>query len=466
MKKPMRMVALSVSLVALSACASLSTDADIQQAAQASLPSLPDQWLVDGATPGEVQIGWIDRIVDPLLSELVREAQINNRDIQAAAANVEASRALARQARSALFPSVDANFNADRTGRFKGPIPDVSQYTLTLQAQWEADLWGRVRSGSQAAYASTQAVEADFRFAQYALAQAVAASYFACLEAQLQIGVAEETVAALAEIDRIVRVRYREGFASSQDTAIAASDLASASDSLENARGGARLARRSLEVLLGRYPGDQIELKTGLPITPDTPAAGIPSNLLERRPDIIAAERRVAAAFASLDQSKAARLPLVTLTGNLGGASNDLTDILNGPNLIWSIIGNVLQPIFDGGLRDAAVDEADANQRVAISSYASAALNALQEVENGLDQTQVLRKRQQILQDAADKSTTAYRLTELQYKEGETDLIDVLNIQQRLFAAQRDLVSVKRQRIDQWMALNLALGGDWQPTEE
>ena len=440
----------------LAACAALSTDADVRRATEQSLPALPDQWLVEGARPGEVQIGWIDQIGDPVLSDLVREAQLNNRNIQAAAANVEASWALVRQARAALFPAVNGTFNANRTGRFEGPVPDVSQFNLTAQAQWEADLWGRVQAGRNAAYASAQAVEADFRFSQYALASAVASAYFTAIEAQLQIGVAERTVAALAEIDRIVRVRYREGFASAQDTAITASDLATAIDSLENARGAARTANRALEFLLGRYPGNQLELASNLPATPAVPPAGIPSDLLERRPDVVAAERQVAAAFANLDQAKAARLPIVTLTGSLGGASNELGNILNGPNLVWSIIGNILQPIFDGGLRGAQVDQADADQRAAIAAYASTALNALNEAETNLDQAIVLRRRQNALDNAARASNRAFQLTQLQYKEGETDLIDVLNVQQRVFNTERALVTIRRARIEQWVALNLA----------
>lgn len=446
----------------LAACASLSTDTDVRQATEQSLPELPDAWQVDGAEPGEVQIGWIDRIGDPVLSDLVREAQLNNRNIQAAAANVESSWALVRQARAALFPAINGSFNATRTGRFEGPIPDVSQFDLNAQAQWEADIWGRVRAGRNAAYASAQAVEADFLFAQYSLASAVASAYFTAIETQLQIGVAERTVTALAEIDRIVRVRYREGFASAQDTAITASDLATAIDSLENARGAARSTNRALELLLGRYPADQLSTASDFPVTPASPPAGIPSGLLERRPDVIAAERRVAAAFANLDQAKAARLPIVSLTGNIGGSSSDLGDILDGPNLIWSIIGGVLQPIFDGGLRGAQVDQADADQRAAIAAYADTALSALNEAETNLDQAIVLKRRENALDNAARASARAYRLSQLQYKEGETDLIDVLNIQQRLFNAERGLVTIRRARVEQWVALNLALGGGWK----
>lgn len=447
--------------LALAGCASLSTNEDVREATAQSLPPLPEIWAVGGAMPGEVRIGWIAAIGDPVLSELVLEAQANNRDIRAAAANLEAARALVRQARAPLLPQINGSFSADRTD---SPVPFQVQdtvYTLTAQAQWEADLWGRVRAGRNAAYASAQAVEADFRFAQYALAQGVASAYFASIEAQQQVELAQRTLDALAEIDRIVRVRYREGFASRQDTATAGSDFEVARDNLEQAQVAERTAQRALEVLLGRYPADAIALRDTLPETPPAPPAGLPAQLLERRPDVIAAERRVAAAFANLDQRKAAQLPLISLTASGGGTSTDLASILDGPSLLWSVVGSVLQPIFDGGLRGAQVDEADANRRAAIESYAATALAAFQDVENNLDLVQVLARRELILENAAEESSTAYALAQLQYAEGEIALIDVLNIQQRLFAAERNLVAIRRARIDQWVTLNLALGGAW-----
>ncbi len=459
--KHLRVTALVAALASLPACATLSNDEDVAAATAESLPKLPETWVVDGAQPGAVRVGWIDAIGDPVLSQLVLEAQANNPDIRAVAATVDAARAITRQARSGLLPQVNAVGNVDQTDSPQPFAVTDPVYTVTAQAAWEADLWGRVRAGSNAAYASAQAVEADLRFASYALAQAVASAYFASIEAQEQVSVARRTVDALAEIDRIVRVRYREGFASRQDTAIAGSDLESARDSLAQAQGGARTARRALEVLLGRYPSDAILLRQELPETPPPPPAGLPSELLERRPDVIAAERRVAAAFAGLDQAKAAQLPQITLTASGGGTSTDLFDILNGPSLLWSIAGNILQPIFDGGLRGAQVDEADANRRAAIANYASTALSALRDAEDNLDQVQVLAQREHILENAAEQSGTAYALTQLQYSEGEVDLIDVLNIQQRLFAAERNLVTIRRVRIEQWVALNLALGGAW-----
>ena len=460
----------SVSLaLTLTGCASLTPNEEILTATRASLPQLPAQWQVDRALPGDIRIGWIDALGDPALSAFVREAQIANRDIQAAAANVEASYALVRQAQSELVPAINLSTTGGQSEVFDEPASGQTpseafftpDYDVSLQASWEADLWGRIRAGRNAAYASAQAVEADFRFAQYSLAASVASAYFSVIEADRQIDVAQRNYAAYAEIDRITRFRAREGYANQQDVRTAASDLADVLEDLENARGARRLAIRALEVLLGRYPGAELDGAFVFPDTPPPPPAGIPSELLERRPDVIAAERNVAAAFADLDQAKAARLPILSLTASVGGTSNEASDIFDGRNLFWSVIGNVLQPIFDGDLRGARVDEADANKRVAIASYASTALAALREVEDDLDQIEVLRLREMAAMAARDEAVEAVKLGELRYKEGETDLIDLLSIQQRQFSTERNYVSIQRERIDQWVSLNLALGGSW-----
>jgi len=456
-----QMFVLGVTMLALAGCATFSTDEDVTQATAQSLPELPQKWVVDGAQPGQVRIGWIEAVGDPLLSKMVLEAQANNPDIRAAQANLEASRALVKQARAALFPQINANFGLEQVDtpnpfEINDPI-----FALTAQAAWEVDVFGRLRSGRNAALQSAQAVEADLRFAQYSLAAGVASAYFISVEANEQVTVARNTVGALEEIDRIVRVRYREGFASRQDTATTGAQYQAARDNLAQAQVGARVARRALEVLLGRYPANNVELAETLPEAPPPPPAGLPAQLLERRPDVIAAERRVAAAFANLDQTKAAQLPRIALTGAGGGTSTDLLNIFNGPSLLYQVAGSVLQPIFDAGLRGAQEEEADATRRAAIALYASTALAALQDVENNLDAVTVFAQREGILETAAEEAGTAYALAQLQYAEGAIDLIDVLSFQQRLFAAERNLVAVRRQRIEQWVALNLALGGSW-----
>jgi NodT family efflux transporter outer membrane factor (OMF) lipoprotein len=409
---------------------------------------------------GPVEAGWLTKLDDPVLMDLVVEAQLNNRNLQAAAANVERSWALAGQAGAALSPVVSLNSSGGRNGALEGG--SLEAYSVGLQASWEADIWGRIRAGNQAAAMSAQAAEADYVYSQYSLAAAVARAYFLAIEAGLQVGVAQNNLETLGETDRIVGVQKEFGLATSQDVALSKSDLARTRASLTAAQGAQRDALRALEVLLGRYPAAELELRTALPDVPPQPSPGIPSSLLERRPDIVAAERNVAAAFNSLDQAKAARMPTVNLTGSLGGSSADLSNLLNPTNVAWQAATSLVAPLIDGGLREAQVRQASAEQQQAIAAYGQAALDAFQEVESGLDQNVVLRERSQSLRIAADEANKALRIAQLRYNEGETDLLDVLTIQQRVFSSDADLVSIERARLDEWVGLNLALGGDWE----
>ncbi|NRA29549.1 MAG: TolC family protein [Parvularculaceae bacterium] len=426
-----------------------------------SLPKGPDAWAMAQESVGDVQVGWIAAFNDPVLTKLVDEAQANNRDLQAAAANVDRSRAIARQAGAALSPQVSLVAGGSETANVESG-QSLNNYNAGVQVAWEADLWGRVRSGRNAAAAGAEAAEADYRFAQYSVAAGVARAYFVTIEAGLQEKIAQDTVTALEETVRIVNVQYENGLASSQDLALVRSDLATANDVLSTTSGAKRDATRALEVLLGRYPGAELGLRTSLPEAPVEPAAGVPSEVLERRPDLIAAERNVAAAFNNTKAAKAARLPSLSLTSTLGGASNSLSDVLDPTNVAWTAAGNLLAPLIDGGLRRSQVEVANAEQQAAVAAYAQAALNAFSDVESSLDQGQVLKARLASLTEAADEAAEAYRIARIRYTEGETSLIDTLNIQQRLFSAQSNLTTVQRLMLDQRINLNLALGGDWQ----
>ncbi len=425
-----------------------------------AVPDAPDAWAMAQESLGDVQVGWMQSFGDPVLVALVEEAQANNRDLQAAAANVERSRGIARQAGAALSPQVSLSTGASEAGNVESGNSQES-YNAGLQLSWEADLWGRIRSGRNAAVASAEAAEADYLFAQYSVAAGVARAYFIAIEAGLQQQIAQNTADTLEETVRIVTVQYENGLATSQDLALARSDQATAMDVLSSTQGARRDAIRALEVLVGRYPGAELELRTSLPEAPAAPPSGLPSEILERRPDLIAAERTVAAAFNSLNSAKAARLPRLSLTSSVGGSSTSLSDVLDPTNVAWSAAGNLLAPLIDGGNLQSQVDQANADQKAAIATYASAALSAFSEVETSLDQGAVLAQRITALSEAASEASEAYRIAEVRYKEGETSLIDTLSIQQRVFSAQSNLATVERLVLQQRVELNLALGGSW-----
>lgn len=452
--------------VALSGCASFSNaTGEASGIANSNLPPVPERWVMAQESVGAVHVGWIDAFNDPVLSELVAEAQSKNRSLQATAAAVARAYALLRQSQSQLYPTLDATAGAARSGPLEGG-PTGNAFSLGVQSSWEVDVWGRVRSDVEAARQSARALEADYRFAQHSLAAAVARTYFIAIEARMQIGVAQDIVDALTEIDRIVQVRFENGYANAQDAALARTDLESARDSLLSAQLGERDAIRALEVLLGQYPDTNLEFPNRLMREPPPPPAGLPSQLLERRPDIIAAERRIASAIAGVDQAQAARLPQISLTGSLGGASNELSDLLDPVNVVWRLATNLLAPIFDGGRRRAQVDVSTAAQEEAVANYADLALNAFAEVEGLLDQGKILRERRRALLTSDEASDRALYIAQLRFDEGENELIDVLNIQQRVFGTRSSLVAIQRSVLTHYIDLSLALGGDWRSPEE
>lgn len=432
-------------------------DAQVTQATGQQLPDIP----LNSESVEPIQVGWIESFGDPVLSELVEEAQSNNRNLAAAAANVDRARALAQQAGANLAPQVQATAGGSRAGISDSGVPAANELALGLQVSWEADVWGRIRSGAAAAAASAQAVEADYRFAQYSLAANTAKTYFTAIEANIQTDILQETVEILEETLRIVQLRFENGLASQQDVSLARSDLASTRERLVAIEGSYRDALRALEVLLGRYPAAELDVRTTLPAAPPTPPVGLQSELLERRPDVIAAERRVASAFNATAQARAARLPALSLTGNLGGASSSLSDLLDPGNVTWRLGTSLLAPIFDGGQRRANVEIANAEQEQALASYGQTALDAFSELETALDQGRIAELRSAELQDAVTAAEDAYRIADLRYREGESDLLDALTIQQRVIAASQNFASVRRALLEQRVNLHLALGGSW-----
>ncbi|MGK0190027.1 MAG: NodT family efflux transporter outer membrane factor (OMF) lipoprotein [Verrucomicrobiales bacterium] len=434
------------------------TDVEVAAALGAETTVTAEEWQMP-SDPSEVEVDWLASFNDSTLEALVEEAQANNKDLQAAAANVQRARALAIQAGAALSPNVGLSAGGGGSGNLDNN--SSGDLSVGLQVSWELDVWGRLAAGERAAKESFEATQADFIYSQHSIAANTAKAYFAAIEVNRQAKVVQDTLDALEETTRIVNVKFENGIGSSQDVALSKSDLASTRDQKIELKGSQRDASRSLELLLGRYPGAELEVKSTLPKPPKVPPAGLPSELLERRPDLIAAERRVAAAFNTQAQAKAAKLPAISLSSTIGGSSDSLSNILSPQNVLWQAGANLLAPIADGGKRDADIEIATAEQEQALALYGSAALNAFGEVERGLDQGVILSRREAQLQTAFDEATEAYRVAQLRYKEGETELLDALTIQKRVFAAESSLVSVQRMRLEQNVNLNLALGGGW-----
>ena len=465
MRKPGRLLLSSLFAIVLAGCAAAPSqdevERDVDQASDQQVPDVPQKWAMV-ADSGTVQTGWIESFDDAELTALVIEAQANNRDLAAAAANVDRAQALARQAGAALVPDVSLAASGARTGTTDSSGPTATNLSLGAQVSWEADVWGRVRSSQRGAVASAEAAEADLRAAQQSLAAATAKAYFSAIEANIQADIARQTVGILEENLRIVDVKFENGMASAQDVSLSRSDLASARERLTTVEGSYRDALRALEALLGRYPGAELEVRETLPTVPPPPPAGLPSELLERRPDLVAAERRVAAAFNATNQARAAQLPTISLTGDVGGASNSLSDLLDPGNVAWTAGANLLAPLFDGGVRREAVEIATADQRAALAAYGQAAITAFGELETNLDQGVVVEQRIVDLKEATAEAENAFRIARFRYEEGEEELLNVLTIQQRVIGAQSSLSTAQRLLLEQRVNLNLALGGSWE----
>lgn len=443
----------------LAACATPNIDGQAPNLARQQITDTPAAWINAIDQSGEVQKGWIAKLGDDQLTKLVIEAQQHNRSLRVASAGVERSWLLAKQAGSALKPQA----NIVGSGSVLGFGDDRSFETgrIGVQAQWEVDVWGRIRSGVLAAEQNARAQEADFQFAQMSLAASVARAYYLVTEAEQQRLVAQDIVEALDETLKLVLIRKEYGLATAQDVSLTRARLASAKDTVQTIELAKGDALRALEVLIGRYPSSEAIVAESLPAVPAAPPAGLPSSLLERRPDLIAAERRIAAAIATVNQDKAARLPSVRLTGGVGASSSDLLSLVSPSNILWSAATNLIAPIFDGGRRKTQVEISNVDQQAAVDGYAQAALTAFQEVESSLEAGQILKQRRSLVTEASDASDDALRLARIQYDLGEIDLLSVLQLQQEAFVAKSNVIAVHRLQLQQFIDLNLALGGDW-----
>ena len=448
--------------------------------ARAALPPLPERWRAVADAAGPVADGWVAAFGDPRLAALVAEAQEKNSDLQAAAAQVQRAAALARQARSGLRPAVQAVGLGSRShieiddieigGQAGLPVPSSIEYDSTsflglAQASWEIDLWGRISDGWYAALENEAAARADYFAARQSIAAGVARAYLVSIEASRQVGLAEEAVDTLEHLHRLVGLQVREGVAMDGDLALIRANLEQAREALARAQGARREAIRALELLVGRYPAAEFASGIDLPPMPTPPPAGLPSTLLERRPDLVAAERRVAAALHAEDQASKARLPRLSLTGLAGAVSDALENIFDPTATLFSIGGNVAAPIYQGGALAAGENIADAELRAAIAQYAGAALAAFEEVETALDSGVVLRRRRDAAVIRVREIEEALRIEDLRYRVGESSLLDVLQIRQQAIAARSDLATIERMEREQFVTLNLALGGSWNAPE-
>ncbi|WPB59513.1 efflux transporter outer membrane subunit [Xylophilus sp. GOD-11R] len=426
--------------------------------------------------PSPVPEAWWTLFADAELDRLQDEAMAGNQTLAATVAQLRVAQAALDSSRAPLLPSLGLNAGGTRSrssGASSGTVDSNGNvvgastgrprnlYTAQATASWELDLWGRLSSAVDAAAARAQASVDDLAAARLSLQASVAQTYFAIRAAEAQLAVLDDTLVAYERSLDLTRNRYRAGVASAADVAQAESQLYSTrAQRLESTASRAQL-EHALAALLGRVPADFSLAPTArLPQAPVVPVS-LPATLLQRRPDIAAAERRVAAANAQIGVARAAFFPAVTLSTGAGYRSSVLNDIISAPNQFWSIGPALALTLFDNGARRAAVDSATYAREQAAATYRQTVITALQEVEDNLVVAASLQDELGVQQQALVAARKALDVANNQYRAGIVSYLNVVTAQQTELSARRSLLDVENRRLVAVNVLLKNLGGRW-----
>ncbi|SDH13514.1 efflux transporter outer membrane subunit [Nitrosomonas sp. Nm132] len=422
---------------------------------------IPDQWVEERTISQPVFEHWVEIFGDPQLSNLVSSALANNYELKAAAARVDAAIAQARIDGASRWPQLsffveheqmqirEAGFGSARFGVFEA----------LFGLSWELDVWGRIRDFQQTAVLEADATAVDYHGARLSLAARVAQSYFELIEAKLLAAVVEQSVKDRNIIVSLVRGRFQRGLVRGLDLRLALTDLANAEVELKEAHNQIQIITRRLEILLGRYPeGKEMDVAT-LPSLPTDIPAGLPSELLERRPDVVAAYSRLQAADFRTVSSKKLRLPRITLTAAGGTRSTDLTELIDPRAAAWNVITGLMQPLFTGGRIRGEIFRNEAFAEEALNFYKSTALNAFREVEQALAAEEWLRQQEISLRKAVEQTEASQKLAVYSYRNGLIEILTLLDSYRSTLNAQSAHLFITRQLLNNRINIYLALGG-------
>ena len=432
-----------------------------------------DEWKV--AQPrDEIERGrWWEIFSDPQLSALIERVNVSNQTLAASEAQYRQAVASLDQAHAAYFPSVDANASIVKSrspvgvtgGTTAGRI--VTQRTVGLStSNWEIDLWGRLRRLAESAEASTEASAGDLASARLSLQAQLATSYFQLRVLDVGQALLEDTVAAYRKNLELTNNRYAVGVAAKSDIVQADAQLKSTLVLAVDIGVQRAQLEHAIAVLTGAAPSAlaiprQSTYDAVLPVIPP----GLPSALLERRPDVAAAERRMAAANAQIGAAQAAYFPALTLSGTAGFRSIEAATWLTAPAHFWTIGPALAMNIFDAGLRRAQTRQAIAAYDATVANYRATALTALQDVEDNLAALRILEEEAKVEAEAVDAARQSVQLTINQYKAGTVSYLNVVTVQAQLLAEERNAVNLLNRRLAATVALVKAIGGGWQPAK-
>ena len=469
-------LALSLAVLALlGACAS-------QQAYERPAMDIPPaykessaaaQGLWQPAQPGgdqAVPTAWWSLYGDATLDALQQQAAAGNQNIAQSVARLRSAQAAVASSSASLLPSLAASSSSSRSrsgGTVQGDGSSVSRigtsHSLGLNASWELDLWGRISGTVDSARASAQASADDLAAMRLSVQATVAQTYFALRAAEAQARLLRETLDAYSRSWELTRNHQAAGVASLADVAQAEAQYKNTQVQLLESETSRTQLEHALAALVGQAPAAfSLPATAELPAPPPVPAQ-LPSQLLERRPDIAAAERRVAAANAQIGVARAAFFPSLTLSGSAGYRGSELSNLLSAPNLFWSLGPALAVSLFDGGARNAAVESARASNDQAAASYRQTVLTALQEVEDNLTAATALAQEQQLQTEALAAAQRALAVVNNQYRAGTVGFLNVITAQASVLSSQRSLIDVKNRRLVAVNTLLKNVAGNWEP---
>jgi len=408
---------------------------------------------------------------DPLLDTLVGQVEISNQNVLVAEAQFRRAQALVASSRAAYFPTLDAGVSVVRSRSPTGVIGGttagrtITNRSASLNSAWEADLWGRLRRTVESSEAGAQASAADLAAARLSAQAELASSYFQLrvLDAQKQL--LEDTAAGYQKSLDLTKNRYDAGVAAKVDLVQAETQLKSTqAEAIDTGVQRAQL-EHAIAVLIGKAPAEFSIAPVPLAVTMPRIPMGLPSELLERRPDVAGAERRVAAANAQIGVAKAAYFPSLTLSASYGSRSADASQWFTVPSSFWSIGPALAQSIFDAGLRRAQTEQAIAAYDATVAQYRQAVLAGFQEVEDNLAALRILGEEAEVQEAAVRAARESVLLTTNQYKAGIVSYINVVTVQTTQLSNERTAMGILGRRLVAAVTLVKALGGGWSAAE-
>jgi outer membrane protein, multidrug efflux system len=437
---------------------------------------VPDSWRIGPAKAAEISnAAWWDAFHDPALTKLLGDAIAGSLDLKAAAARVDEARAQYGVARSALFPQLNADASGERLRAsrttFQGQsIPPGQQnynnYDLDLSASYEIDVWGRLRRATEAARAQLLASEEGRRTIVLTLVTDVADAYIQLLALDDELAIAQRTLESRREVLRLQKARFEGGLAPESDMRQAESQFQIAAAAVPALQRQIAQQENLISLLAGRKPGPIERGRTfsELPFPPIP--SGLPSDLLQRRPDVVQAEQSLIAANANIGVARAAYFPRISLTGLLGLQSQELSQLFKGPSFAWTGGAGLTQTLFSGGALRSQVEFAEARQRELVASYQTAVISALRDVNDALTARSTLEQQRA----EQEKNVAALRrlltLARRRYQEGAAIFLEVATAEQFLFDAEISLDGVRAQLFQSYADLYRAFGGGWIETAE